>query len=67
MYKTLQNLEKQVKEIFALSSSTREIQFKRTRHMEELNNSIKLFKKKIWRWKQIERKMKDKFQNQNNM
>ena len=67
MYKTLQNLEKQVKEIFALSSSTREIQFKRARHMEELNNSITLFKKKIRRWKQIERKMKDKFQNQNNM
>lgn len=51
MYKILQNLEKQVKEIFALSSSTREIQFKRARHMEELNNSIKLFKKKIRRWK----------------
>ena len=42
-----QNLEKKVKEIFELSSSTKEAEIKGARHMEKLNESIKFINEKF--------------------
>ena len=47
VYSCLQKLEKKVNEIFGLSSSTKEVQIKGARHMEEINESIKFINEKF--------------------
>ena len=47
LYSCLQNLEKKVNKTSELSSSTKEAHIKGTRHMEEVNESIKFINEKF--------------------
>ena len=47
LYSCLQSLEKKVNQIFELSSSMKEAQINDTRHMEEVNESVKLINEKF--------------------
>ena len=55
----LQGLEKKVNKVFKLSSSTKEAQIKRVRHMQEVNKSITFTNEEIERM-EVDRKEKSR-------